>query len=425
MCGYVSYAVDGVPLWAGDSDGTQEPFHVPFGNGETNATVTVTLAVPSDGGWGRIEFAAVYLLRWSPKVNVLSSYPSPYPVIETPAGGVRHIVTVADDKADLYYELDLSKYPCANVYYGYPYNLPLPAGELAELNNPHMSFAPGLVLFLQMDAYGRGSVSIPSCACVSTINVPDASAPTRLVFIKPEVTRTGPGVPDDPPDPFKPSWPLATGSQKKAWRDTFAAAGESRGTIEVTTGAEGYDLPSDLLTVSIDGVIGASAPLPAPSVGQASPGGGIAPLGTGAPCYYCAPCEADEAQVCIGVGCSTVWDWCDPEPDPDDPGLTHAGDEARDPCGDRCDGDCDPLCSCDSLGSFTFRASLGATPHGTPAGAVWISLDAPQPLTPRSSGSWPRPASSRTPRPRASRSPRTSATPPSRRCPDRRLPQRL
>ncbi len=25
MCGYVSYAVDGVPLWAGDSDGTQEP----------------------------------------------------------------------------------------------------------------------------------------------------------------------------------------------------------------------------------------------------------------------------------------------------------------------------------------------------------------------------------------------------------------
>ncbi|MFA7054154.1 MAG: hypothetical protein WC328_14170, partial [Kiritimatiellia bacterium] len=102
----------------------------------------------------------------------------------------------------------------------------------------------------------------------------------------------------------------------------------------------------------------------------------------GAPCYYCAPCEADEAQVCIGVGCSTVWDWCDPEPDPDDPGLTHAGDEARDPCGDRCEGDCAPLCSCDSLGSFTFRASLGATPNGTPAGAVWISLDAPQPLTP-------------------------------------------
>jgi RHS repeat-associated protein len=377
--GHIAIEVDGAPFIDNDWDGSCEVFHLPVGD-TTNATVTVTLSVPDALPYGAegmaLVFSPIHLLRWSPNVSFQSSYPSPSPLVEVAANGVRHLVTMASESNAVFcYELDISSHP--EHQGSYPYYHPLPASELAELNTPPAALVPNPSRFSPMDAYGRGgTVSIPSYATVETITAPDADTPTRLVFIKPEVTRSGSGISPKPLGELGGGWPLTTKAQKKAWRGTFAAAGVSRGNITVTTGLEDFDLPSDLLNISIGGVPGNTRALPVPSV-QPAGGGGFQTLGTVDDPCDCVECGPDETKICIESGGTVLWSGCVDDDDEDD----EDDDDEDDPCTEHCTEGCDPVCTCTTLGSFRFRASLGSTGNGTPAGAVWIALDTPQPVT--------------------------------------------
>jgi RHS repeat-associated protein len=409
--GHVTIEVDGVLYYDGDSDGSWDVSRLPFGN-KTNASVTVTLSVPS-AQWmssGGIQFSSVYLLRWSPDVS-FSAVSAP--IAETVAeDGIRYIVAPLNDDggAVLDYWLDISTRPHEYGYPGDGWGQPLSEAERAELNAPPASLTSGFHLLSPMDENGYGTVTA-TAATLATIKVPSANHPTRIAFIKPEITRSGSGISPKPLGALPGHWPLDSASLRNRWKDTFAAAGASRGNITVTTGLEAYtNLPPGLLNISIGGVPGNTLALPVPSV-QPAGGGGFQTLSvTDDPCD-CVECEPDETKICIASGGTVLWSKCVDDDDDDDDG----DDDDDDDCHSRgdCDchyyGDCDDCdyyrehdpelyallcsggdggdgCGCDDdetgMDSVKFRVSLGNTENGTPAGFVWLALDAPQPLTP-------------------------------------------
>lgn len=373
VCGQeleISCEVDGVPVLsrASNSLGIMPIF---FGN-KTNVVVTMRIYGPAGDVCHSLGFSGVHLLRWSPNISINGL--STNQVARVTIGDESYVVVPPEPEGTqaVEYQLDLSSRPrCSSNI------TPLTEEERWELNATPAIFSSYLSnVLVPMSENGLGQL-IAFGPTVATVKAANAGNPLHIVFIKPEVTRSGAGFLEKPLGILSGGWPLVTKEQRSSWKDTFAAAGESRGTITVTTGVEGFNLPPGLLNISIGGVPGASADIPVPSVAS-----GIemlaAPPETDPPCDSCDECGDGYTSICIMAGCTPVHDECDD--DPDDEQGSGDGSPETEPCSQGCT-DCDDMCSCAATGSFKFRASLGHTENGTAAGAVWAAIDTPQPVT--------------------------------------------